>query len=80
VKTPSLVPGQEMSTDCSQVERLSPDSPEAQPILEEFIRNYMEQYPTKAMGMAVLHRVERPGERAIVTNTVQQGDTLIGIA
>jgi len=52
------------------IERLQPDSAEAQQILDEFVANYKEQYPTEYMGMAILHRVDRLGEWSVVTGSI----------
>ena len=66
--------------DCSVIERLSTDSVEAQRILDEFITNYKEQYPTEYMGMAVLHRVNRLGEWAVVTGSIAgEGTDVIAV-
>ncbi len=63
-------PGLHQNDDCSTVERLAPDSVEAQQILEEFIQNFKVQQPTEAIGMAILHRVDHLGEWAVVTGSV----------
>lgn len=56
--------------ECAAVERLPPDSAEAQQILNESIANYRELHPTEYMGMAILHRVYRLGEWAIATGSI----------
>ena len=76
---PSRTPGQE-DHECSTVERLPLDSAEAQQILDEFIANFKEQYPTEYMGMAVLHRVDRLGEWAVLTGSVAgEGKDVIAV-
>jgi len=69
-ETPTLTPSQDLGGDCTSIERLPPESAEARQILEEFVANYKEQYPTEYMGMAILHRVDRLGEWAVVTGSV----------
>jgi hypothetical protein len=44
---------------CAPVERLPPESAEAQQVLDEFIANFKAQYPTEYMGMAILHHLDR---------------------
>lgn len=56
--------------NCAEVESLPLDSMETQQILEEFVANYKEQNPTEYMGMAILHRVDRLGEWAVVQGSV----------
>lgn len=70
VETPGVLSGTDQAVDCSAVERLKTDSPAAQQIVEEFVANYKEQYPTEYMGMAILHRVDCLGEWAVVTGSV----------
>jgi hypothetical protein len=65
---PARTPGQEH--DCTSIEILPTDSAEAQHIVEEFVANYKEQNPTEYMGMAILHRVDRLGEWAVVQGSV----------
>jgi hypothetical protein len=80
VATPSLAPSPspslepEATADCSAVERLPNDSLEAQQILEEFIQNFKKQQPTEYMGMAILDRVDRLGEWAVVQGSVSGDD------
>jgi len=68
--TPALPLGQNMDLDCSSVERMPPDSAEAQQILEESIRNSRDEQSTEYMGMAILHRVDRLGEWAVVQGSI----------
>ena len=72
--TPARVTGNEIH-DCSSVEQLPTDSAEVQQIVDEFVANYKEQYPTEYMGMTILHRVDRMrvdrlGEWAVVQGSV----------
>ena len=67
--TPTPAPGSEVH-DCSTIEQLPADLAQAQQILEEFIDNFKEQYPNEYMGMAILHRVDRLGEWAVVQGSV----------
>jgi Tol biopolymer transport system component len=75
--TPSSMPGTPTSLvtsahlyNCAEVESLPLDSMETQQILDELIANYKEQNPTEYMGMAILHRVDRMGEWAVVQGSV----------
>lgn len=70
VETPGRPPGTDQAVDCSTVERLETDSPEAKQIVDDFVANYKEQYPTEYIGMAILHRVDRLGEWAVVQGSV----------
>jgi hypothetical protein len=80
METPALDPDQYQGSDCASVEHLSPDSVEAQQIREEFVANYKEQYPTEYMGMAVLHRVDRLGEWAVITGSIAgEGKDVIAV-
>jgi hypothetical protein len=70
----------DLDVNCSTVERLPPDSAEAQQIMEELIQNFREQHPTEAMGMAILHRVDHLGEWAVVTGSVVgEGKDIIAV-
>ena len=68
----TLAPGSDrgQAGDCASLERLLTDSIETQQILEELIANYNEQNPTEYMGMAVLNRVYRLEECAVVTGSI----------
>lgn len=80
VETPGLFPNTDQADDCSAVERLETDSPEAQQMVDEFVSNYKEQYRTEYMGMAVLHRVDRLGEWAVVTGSIAgEGKDVIAV-
>ena len=68
-ETPSLIPGKE-DHDCSTVKQLPTDSAEAQQILEESTQNFKAQYPAEYMGMAILHRIDRLGEWAVIQGSV----------
>ena len=70
METPGILPDSEQAVDCTVVERLSLDSAEAQQIVEEFTQDFKERNPTEYMGMAILHRVDRLGEWAVVTGSV----------
>src|SRR5574341_1427787 len=48
--------------DCSIVERIPPDSPEAQRIVQEFVTNFKAQYPTEYMAFEELWAVDRMGK------------------
>jgi Tol biopolymer transport system component len=79
-KTPSLVSTIDSAGDCAAVERLAPDSAEAQQIVEEFVASYKEQYPTEYMGMAILDGVDRLGEWAVVQGSVSgEGKDVIAV-
>ncbi|RPI87284.1 MAG: hypothetical protein EHM41_05500 [Chloroflexi bacterium] len=56
--------------DCSAVERLLLDSPEAQQIRAEFITHFKEQNPTEYMGLAILHRIDRVVEWVVIQGSV----------
>ena len=83
--TPSLAanlspsPEPKATADCSAVERLPNDSVEAQQILDEFIQNFKTEHPTEYIGMAVLDRVDRFGEWAVVQGSVSgdEGNILV---
>jgi hypothetical protein len=64
------LPGSETQADCSQIEHLAIDSPEAQQIVEQFTKNFKEQNPTEYMGMTILQGVDRLGEWALVQGSV----------
>ena len=76
IETPSLAPSPESDPigGCSAVKCLSNDSIEAQQVLEEFIQNFKKEHPTEYMGMAVLDRVDRLGEWAVVQGSVSGDD------
>ena len=74
VQTPNLAQGQTLEADCAAVERLPTDAADAQQIVEEFIQNFKKEQPTKYMGMAVLNRVDRLGEWAVVQGSVSGDD------
>ena len=77
-ETPTLIPS--LDHDCASLEPLTPDSTEAQQIVEEFVSNYQEQYPTEYMGMAILERVYSLGEWAIVTGSITgEGTDIIAV-
>ena len=78
-ETPARAMGNEVH-DCSQVEQLPTDSAEAQQILDEFVANYKEQYPTEYMGMAILNRVYRLEDWAVVTGSItEEGTDVIAV-
>lgn len=72
--TPSPEPTPVPTSDCSAVERLPNDSVEAAQITEELIRNFKAGQPTEYMGLAVLDRVDRLGEWAVVQGSVSGDD------
>jgi TolB protein len=74
---PTLTPSPIPEIHCSQVEQLPNDSVAAQQILEEFVLNFKEQQPTEYMGLAVLHRVDRLGEWAVVQGSISGDDRSI---
>lgn len=55
---------------CASVEHLPTDSAEAQLIVRQSVANFKKNYPAEYMGMAVLHRVDRLGEWAVLTGSV----------
>jgi hypothetical protein len=63
--------------DCSPIESLSPDSPEAQQIVQEFIANYKQDFPTEYMAIEQLWAVDKLGEYAIVQGRVTQEENNI---
>jgi len=71
---PTPTPSPEPQIDCSEVERLPNDSVEAQQIVEEFVLNFKEQQPTEYMGMAILGRVDRLGEWAVIQGSISGDD------
>ena len=77
---PTNVETRAPATDCASIERLAPDSLEAQNIVDEFVAEYKAQYPTEYMGMAILDRVYRLGEWAIVTGSITgEGTDVIAV-
>jgi WD40 repeat protein len=56
--------------DCSRVEHLSPDSAEAQKIVQEFVEDFKKQWPTEYMAMETLWAVDRLGEYAVILGGV----------
>jgi hypothetical protein len=59
---------------------MPPDSAEAQRIVNESIQHFREQYPTEYIGMAILHRVDRMGEWAVVIGSAtRQGKDVIAV-
>ena len=79
-ETPELAPNRDPGVDCASIENLPTDSVEAQQIVDESIANYKEQYPTEYMGMAILHRVDRLGEWALVTGSISgEGKDVIAV-
>jgi Tol biopolymer transport system component len=67
---PPAQPTGEFNEDCSPIEHLALDAPEAQQIVAEFVANYKAQFPTEYMGMAILHSVDRLGEWAVIQGSV----------
>lgn len=69
----------ETEYDCTQVERLSLDSPEAQLILEEFLENFHRDWPTEYMGFEQVWSVDRLGEYAVIQGmvTAEESDILL---
>jgi hypothetical protein len=63
-------PRTDQAVNCSSVERLEAGSPAVQQILDEFIANFKQQNPNETMGMAILHRVDRLGEWAVIQGSV----------
>jgi hypothetical protein len=74
---PSPRPEPDPTADCSAIGRLPNDSVEAQQILEEFVQNFKKEHPTEYMGIAVLDRVDRLGEWAVVQGSVSGDDSNI---
>lgn len=52
--------------DCSQVERLPVDSPEARLLAEALVASYRQKLPSEYIAVAELYAVERLGEYAVV--------------
>jgi hypothetical protein len=77
---PSHAPTQEPSSNCSSIQRLPPDTTEAQQIVEEFVANYRQQYPTEYMGMAILNGVNKLDDWAVVTGSIAgEGKDVIAV-
>ena len=72
--TPSVTPSPRPTADCSLVERLPNDSTEGQQILDEFVQNFKKQQPTEYMGMAILSRIDRLGEWAVIQGSISGDD------
>lgn len=68
--TPTPAPDLTSDGNCANIERLAPDSIAAQQMLEESVQNFKALYPTEYMGMAILHRVDRLGDWAVVQGSV----------
>lgn len=58
--------------DCSLIQQLPPDSPEEQQIVEEFIANYKQDFPTEYMAIEELWAVDTLGEYAAIQGRVTQ--------
>lgn len=77
---PTVAPTSEPDPACSAVERLPIDSAEAQQIRVEFITHFKEQNPTEYMGLAILHRIDRLGEWAVIQGSVSgEGKDVIAV-
>ena len=65
--------------DCSVVERIPPDSPEAQRIVQEFVTNFKTRYPTEYMALEELWAVDRMGEYAAIQGlvTTEESDVFV---
>jgi hypothetical protein len=65
--------------DCSVVERIPPDSPEAQRIVQEFVTNFKARYPTEYMAIEELWAVDRMGEYAAIQGlvTTEESDVFV---
>ncbi|MBN2548827.1 MAG: hypothetical protein JXB15_06705 [Anaerolineales bacterium] len=57
--------------DCSLVERLRADSPEARQIAEQMIANYNQDYPKAPLTLVQVWGVERMGEYAVIRGMFQ---------
>ena len=60
----------ETEYDCSLIQHLSPDSHEAQQIVDEFIANYKQDFPTEYMAIERLWAVDKLREYAVVQGRV----------
>lgn len=58
--------------DCSQVQSLPPDSPEAQNLVEALVIDFKEKWPTEYIGVEQLWAVDRAGEYAALQVMVTQ--------
>lgn len=67
--TPAYAP---TDFDCSSVQSLQPDSSEAQRIVEEFIANYQQDFPTEYMAIEELWAVDKLEDYAVVQGRVTQ--------
>lgn len=61
--------------DCSSVQSLPPDSPEAQTIVADFIADYREAYPTEYMGFYQLRAVDKYEDYVVLQGMATQEET-----
>ena len=62
----------ETQYDCSRVEHLAPDSPEAHHIVQEFLDNFHQDWPGESMEFEEVWAVDRLGEYAVIQGKVTQ--------
>jgi hypothetical protein len=67
-----VMPNTTSESGCTLVQRLSPDSPEAQQIVDEFIANYKQDFPTEYMAIEQLWAVDKLREYAAILGRVTQ--------
>ena len=65
--------------DCSAIQRVPSNSQEAQQIVEEFIANYRQDFPTEYMAIEQLWAVDKLGEYAAIQGRVTQEESDIVI-
>jgi hypothetical protein len=61
--------------DCSSIQSLPPDSPEAQSIVTDFIADFREAFPTEYMDFYKLHAVDKAGDYVTLQGMVTQEET-----
>jgi hypothetical protein len=70
-----FTPSPEPKYDCTLIQHLAPDSPEAQQIVQEFLTNFQQDWPTEYMGFEQLWAVDRLGEYAVIQGIVTQEES-----
>ncbi|MGE5123388.1 MAG: hypothetical protein ACM3H7_02655 [Acidobacteriaceae bacterium] len=66
--------------DCSSVQHYAPDSPEAQQVVESYLANFHQDWPTEYMAFEQLWSVDRMGEYVVIQGMVTQEEADIIIA
>lgn len=73
--TTNVPASEEHRLDCSSVQSLAPDSPEAQIIVTDFIADFKEAYPTEYMGFYQLHAVDTFEDFVVLQGMVTEEET-----